>query len=334
MLYATVQIAWLATGTVLPLGPGHAFPPVVQVVLAALAVLAAGACPASTRVRGGLGRTAVGVSLAVVTPVFVLGTFGAPIEFVSLVAGSGTGSGGAGPAHLLLNVVGAGLLLVTALSFRRRLRGRCPRCGEAHSGDSDGPLVHPAASTASAGVRAAVYVGMCGVLPWATTKTVWTLGGDALGVTAQQWREANAGASGAVRALASVGVDFTVLAAALAWFLMLGLVHPWGQVFPRWTLFLSGRRVPRLLPLIPAWLTGVTLALYGTALIVMGVALLVGPEADSGAGGAWMVEFGGLAFGGLGMGLVVAARSYAARTRPVCAVAGARKARGEGSGTE
>ncbi|MFF4644467.1 hypothetical protein [Streptomyces sp. NPDC001389] len=36
---------------------------------------------------------------------------------------------------------------------------------------------------------------------------------------------------------------------------------------------------------------------------------------------AWVVEFGGLAFGGLGFALVAAARSYAARTRPVCASA-------------
>ncbi|MFF4583666.1 hypothetical protein [Streptomyces sp. NPDC001389] len=34
-----------------------------------------------------------------------------------------------------------------------------------------------------------------------------------------------------------------------------------------------------------------------------------------------MVEFGGLAFAGLGIGLIVAARSYAARTHPVCAAA-------------
>ncbi|UQX04646.1 hypothetical protein [Streptomyces sp. RerS4] len=39
------------------------------------------------------------------------------------------------------------------------------------------------------------------------------------------------------------------------------------------------------------------------------------------SGITWFAEFGGLAFGGLGIGLVVAARSYAARTRPVCASA-------------
>ncbi|WP_433254508.1 hypothetical protein ACQPYK_12910 [Streptosporangium sp. CA-135522] len=333
VLYAAVQVTWVMTGTALPLGANRSLPSVVQLILAGLAILAAAACLAGARVRGGPGRMAVRASMAVVIPVFVLGTFGAPIEFVSLIAGAGVGSSGAGLAHLLLDIPGAGLLVVTGLSFRRRLRGRCPRCGRAHPGDVDGPLTHPAASTASVGVRVAVYAGMCGILPWAITKTIWTMGGDALGVTARQWRETGAGGSGLTKALASVGIDFTVLAAMLAWFLMLGLVYPWGQVFPRWTLVLSGRRVPRLLPLIPAWLTGTTLALYGTALTVAAAVMLVagvgtgsGPSSTAVGGGpelsTWMIEFGGLAFAGLGIGLVVAARSYAARTRPVCAAAG------------
>ncbi|WP_354645205.1 hypothetical protein [Kitasatospora camelliae] len=43
------------------------------------------------------------------------------------------------------------------------------------------------------------------------------------------------------------------------------------------------------------------------------------PPFTTGSGITWMVEFGGPAFAGLGIGLLVAARSYAARTRPVCA---------------
>jgi hypothetical protein len=34
-----------------------------------------------------------------------------------------------------------------------------------------------------------------------------------------------------------------------------------------------------------------------------------------------MIAFGGLAFAGLGFGLIAAARSYSARTRPFCAPA-------------
>lgn len=37
-------------------------------------------------------------------------------------------------------------------------------------------------------------------------------------------------------------------------------------------------------------------------------------------GSVWMIEFGGPAFAGLGLGLLMAARSYARRTRPRCVV--------------
>lgn len=284
--YAAVQAFWLLTGTAVPFAFRFTLPPWGQVALA-LAALAA-----LTRM------------LPVVTPVFVLATFGAPIEFVALLGGSG--SGAVSLILLLMNIAGAGLLV--AATVVRRRRGRCPRCGQGHPPPWDAPFLHPPAAPASPRTRAVVYVAMCGILPWAITKTIWTLGGDALGMTAAQWHALNAGASGATRGLAAVGIDFTVLAALLACFLILGLTHRWGMVFP-----LLRRRVPRLLPLIPAWLAGFTLFLYGMALVVGGLVT---------TGWFWMVEFGGLAFGGLGAGLLVGARSYARRTRPVCDVQG------------
>ncbi|MFC8722224.1 hypothetical protein, partial [Kitasatospora sp. NPDC057198] len=266
---------------------------------------------------------------AVALPVFAVGATGLPIHFVALVALTGSESA-TGLVQVLLNAVGAALLLLVLLSSRRRLRGRCPRCGQEHPGTSDGPLVHPAASTAARRTRLAVYLPACGLLPWAGAKTLWTLGGSALGVTAAEWdRAVTPGESGAAAATAAAGIDVTVLAAAVALFLLLGLLHPWGQVFPRWTLPLAGRRVPRLLPLLPAWLTGVPLAVYGAVLNVLALLLATGVLAPPEPGPpftaawqvVWMVEFGGLAFAGLGTALVLAARSYGARTRPVCAAA-------------
>ncbi|MGY6651436.1 hypothetical protein ACXIZN_04650 [Amycolatopsis sp. TRM77291] len=211
--------------------------------------------------------------------------------------------------------------------WARRWRGRCPRCGQKHPGVGDGPLAHPRAGIASKRTRRTVYVLMCGLLPWAGVKTIWTLGGDALGVTAEGWREINASGPGAVEALAAVGIDVTVLAAAAGVLLLLGLMYPWGQVFPRWTLVLAGRRVPRLLPLLPAWLAAVGLSVYGIFLLIFAPLTAVGvlpspaiaPPFTTTSGITWMIAFGGLAFGGLGLGLVAAAKSYATRTRPVCA---------------
>ena len=97
---------------------------------------------------------------------------------------------------------------------------------------------------------------------------------------------------------------------ALAVFLLLGLVRPWGMVFPQWTVWLAGRRVPRFLPLAPVWLVAPTLALYGTG--SLGYAFFT-EYGVIGLGGA-----ASLAFGGYGWALTVAAVSYQSRTRPVC----------------
>jgi hypothetical protein len=283
---------------------------------------------AAAGVRTGRGRRAVAVVLAVALPVFAVGMASVPEYVVTLASASGVESA-TGMCWVGLNAVGTGLLAAVAVSLRRSWAGRCPRCGRRHGGDRYGVLVRPAASVASRRTRAAVFVCVGGLVPWAGVKTVWTLGGSALGVSAAGWRAANSGDSAVARALASVGVDVTVLAAALGVFLLLGLLYPWGQVFPRWTLPLAGRRVPRLLPLLPAWVVGAGLSLYGTVLVLyaplsaLGLLPAVRPSAPftTRSGVTWMVLFGGLAFAGLGYGLLAAARSYTARTRPLCATA-------------
>jgi hypothetical protein len=96
-------------------------------------------------------------------------------------------------------------------------------------------------------------------------------------------------------------------------FLLQGLVRGWGIVFPQWIPWIGGRRVLRLLPLVPAWLVAPTLTLYGFGSIVYAVvvhASLVG------LGGA-----ASLAFACYGTALTLAALSYQRRTRPVCEAA-------------
>ncbi|MFI6445788.1 hypothetical protein [Kitasatospora sp. NPDC050543] len=331
VLFAGIEVSWSASGATVPWSPDAAYAPAVQVFLAAVAVLAAAACLATTRTLARRGRVMVAAALILAVPVFTMGMASLPAYFVSLMALSGVESA-TGLAHDLLSAVGAALLILVALSYRRRRRGRCPRCGQDHAGGFDGPLAHPVPSVASKRTRVTVYLLMCGLLPWAGVKTVWTLGGDALGVTAQGWRDVNAGSSGFAKALASVGIDVTVLAAMAGGFLLLGLLYRWGQVFPRWTLVLAGRRVPRLLPLLPAWLSAAGLSVYGVFPVVYAPLTATGvlPRMEpsgaftTGSGVTWMVLFGGVGFGGLGFGLIAAARSYSARTRPVCAGAAAR----------
>ncbi|MER5929098.1 hypothetical protein [Streptomyces sp. NPDC002054] len=333
-MYAIVEAGWAVTGTTVPFTPHTPYSPVVQLILAGLAIAAGIACRATSRQLDRPGRLAVGGALILTTPVLAMGAIGLPAYFVALAAGSGLESA-TGLAHVLLSTALTAVLALVALSYRRRLAGTCPRCGQKHTGGHDAPLVHPGATTASRRTRRLAYLLMCGMLPWAGVKTIWTLGGDALGITAEKWKESNSGGSEVARALAEVGIDVTVLAAGLGFFLLTGLMYPWGQVFPRWTLVLSGRRVPRLLPLIPAWLTALGLSVYGVFLVIyaplaaLGVLPAPRLDADLGAtlsGTLWLAAFGGMAFGGLGFALLTAARSYSARTRPVCATATAPEA--------
>ncbi|WP_234334264.1 hypothetical protein [Streptomyces sp. NRRL B-1347] len=329
VMSAAVQMAWAATGTGVPLAGERYYPSAVLLATAVAGILAAAVSLASARALTRRGRIAVGVSFGVLLPALGWTVPGVPPTFVTLASGSGVDSV-TGLAQLLLTTGSTVLLAVAAVAYRRRLKGRCPRCGQAHTGPSDGPLAHPEPSTAPRRTRVTAYVLLCGLLPWAGVKTVWLCGGDAIGVRGEAWqKEVEADSSGAPRALAAVGIDVTVLAALLGVFLLLGLLHRWGQVFPRWAPPLSGRRVPRLLPLVPAWLTGAGLACYGTLLTLgaalMAVGVLPGPEPEgvftTGSGLTWMVAFGGLAFGGLGWALLIGARSYAARTGPRCVLA-------------
>ncbi|MFD8825742.1 hypothetical protein ACFV1C_25740 [Streptomyces sp. NPDC059605] len=338
MVYAAVETAWAVTGSTVPFTRHIPYSSAAQFVLAALALVAGAACRVAGRPPeqwGRWGRRAVTAGLALTVPVFAMGMAALPAYFVTLASGSGPESL-TGLVHVLLSTALVSCLVPVGLSYRRRLTGRCPRCGSengnehGHDGGRDVPVRPPDASTAPPRTRKAAYLLLCGLLPWATVKTVWTLGGDAFGVTAEKWKESNSGGSEAVRALAAVGIDVTVLAAGLGIFLLTGLMYRWGQVFPRWVPFLSGRRVPRLLPLVPAWLTAVGLSVYGVVLVIctplaaLGVLPAPEPDAELGAtpaGTLWLAAFGGLAFGGLGFGLLLASRSYYARTRPVCATA-------------
>lgn len=109
------------------------------------------------------------------------------------------------------------------------------------------------------------WAGTVAFLPYAAMKQIWAFGGTFAGTSGAEMRaisERN-GASGIWLTFESWGLDATMLLAALGIFLLWGLVRPWGQVFPRWTPFLRGRRVPRGLPLTPALIGAATLAPYG-----------------------------------------------------------------------
>lgn len=228
------------------------------------------------------------------------------MDVITLMLGQGVDSR-ASAANKALAAVGAVLLAATARS------GRTP-AGTAVRVPSAAPRL----------VQLAAWAGTLAFVPYAAMKLVWASGGTFAGITGEEMlavSERN-GASGIFLTLESWGLDPTALLAALGVFLLWGLVRPWGQVFPRWTLFLRGRRVPRWLPLAPALLGAATLAPYGVvgvgylALATAGVATMRRGDFHS-SGDALLVGWIGMvAFAVYGMALVIAARSYWLRTRP------------------
>ncbi|MEW2218934.1 hypothetical protein AB0939_06390 [Streptomyces sp. NPDC006990] len=178
-------------------------------------------------------------------------------------------------------------------------------------------------------------------------KQIWALGDTFAGMSGAEMRRLSErnGASGIWLGLESWGPDGTMLLAALGVFLLWGLVRPWGQVFPRWTLFLRGRRVPRGLPLAPALIGAATLVPYGV--LVLGYAALATSDVVTMRSGDFhsphdalvVTWIGMVAFAGYGAALTVATCSYWLRTcRPApkpCTVAlpvDARTTRNAGGG--
>lgn len=213
----------------------------------------------------------------------------------------------AAAANRLLAAVGAVSLAATA----RSLGPAGPR-----------GTVPPTPSAAPARIQLVACAGTAAFLPYAAMKLVWAWGGSYAGVDKEEMlavSERN-GASGVWLALESWGLDATVLLAALGVFLLWGLVRQWGQIFPRWVPLLRGRRVPRALPLVPALLGAGSLAPYGVLgfgfCVLASVGVVTMPKGDFPTPedtllAAWP---GMIAFGGYGIALAVAARSYWRRT--------------------
>ncbi|GGW55386.1 hypothetical protein GCM10010503_35540 [Streptomyces lucensis JCM 4490] len=234
--------------------------------------------------------------------------FGLLMDVITLVFGEGVDSWAAAANHMLA-AVGALLLTATAVSDRH----------------PPGGTTAPAPSCAPVGVQLTACAGTVAFLPYAAMKLIWACGGTFADVSKEEMlavSERN-GASEIWLTLESWGLDATVLLAALGVFLLWGLVRPWGQVFPRWSPLIRGRRVPRWLPLVPALIGAATLAPYGVlglgycALATAGVVTMRQGDFHS-PGDALLVSWPGMiAFAVYGVALAVAARSYWLRTRPM-----------------
>ncbi|MFD6986427.1 hypothetical protein ACFWAX_38010, partial [Streptomyces sp. NPDC059956] len=293
VLYAGFGLACALSGTsLLPHGGGSWASGLGWVVVAVgvLVTLVSGAV-----VRYGL-RPELRVLLWVACGLAGITAFSLLMDVITLMVGQGVDSRAAA-ANKALAAVGAVLLAALARS------DRLPA----------GAAVR-APSAASRPVQLAAWAGTLAFVPYAGMKLVWASGGTFAGITGEEIlavSERN-GASGIFLTLESWGLDPTALLAVLGVFLLWGLVRPWGQLFPRWTLLLRGRRVPRWLPLAPALLGAATLAPYGVvgvgylALATVGVVTMRPGDFHS-SGDALLVGWIGIvAFAVYGIALTIA----------------------------
>nr|WSX53774.1 hypothetical protein OG409_35555 [Streptomyces sp. NBC_00974] len=276
-------------------------------VVVAVGAVAAVSCGAVARYGP---RPALRTTLWVLCGLAGLAAFSLLMDVITLMFGQAVDSWMSAANHAL---AAAGVLLLAATA----------RSG---SGSDSGMTVAGSVEASSAAprpVQLAAGAGTAAFLPYVVMKFVWASGGTFAGISGGEMRAISRrnGASGIWLTLESWGLDGTALLAALGVFLLWGLVRPWGQVFPRWTPFLCGRRVPRWLPLAPALMGAATLAPYGvfgigySALATAGVVTMRRGDFHSPDDALLVAWIGMTAFAVYGLALTVAARSYWLRSR-------------------
>jgi hypothetical protein len=217
--------------------------------------------------------------------------------------------------HQLLCLLGGFLWLAATVCYARLSGDACLYCGR-----RDGSEGWTSPTKAARWGRIAVYVAMVAPVFYVLTRYAWALGFP-LGMNEELFRSGQESGKWIGGAL-SLG-NFVLVGAVL----MLGLVQRWGEVFPRWMIGLTGRRVPIALAVIPASLASVLLIVGGIG-IWSGLAQMVANLVAVGAEnveiiGAIIFQLGPtLLFPVWGGALAVATLGYYYRRRGPCSVCG------------
>ena len=216
--------------------------------------------------------------------------------------------------HQLMCLLGGFLWLAATISYARRSGDACPYCGR-----RNGPEGWTSPSNAARWGWIAVYVAMVAPVFYALTRYAWALG-IPLGMTQEYLR------AGQENGMWTSGLFLATFILVVA-LMMLGLVQPWGEVFPRWMIGLAGRRISIALVVIPAALASVLLIVGGIGIwnnLAQMVANAVAAGAEGfGLIGEMMFQVGPtLLFPVTGVALAVATLGYYYRRRGPCSVCG------------
>lgn len=153
----------------------------------------------------------------------------------------------------ILLIVGGLLWAATAVAFRRRSAGSCPRCGFS----DDLPSGWTSPESAARWGRWAVAMAVAVPAGYAATRWAWALG-IPLGMTRRELDRMATEMPGVWWAGALVGT--LGLGGAV---LTLGLVQRWGEIYPRWIPRLRGRPVRPRAAIVPATLAAILMTTAG-----------------------------------------------------------------------
>ena len=325
--YGTVALVWTLTGSGFPFGPGSragdisplrglepsvGAPLFAGVLITAAVVLLAmaerGTPPRPVRIAllAFLGLVAAALLVVVpdarllefagYLPMLIIGfPFGwPPVDYANVFTWV--------LANQAFAVLGGVLLVRAALRWQFRTTGACERCGR--DGRAEG---WTSAASAARWGRWAAYLAAAIPVFYAVVRLAWAAGVP-LGISPEFLADMQR--TGLVWAGAGLGA-FAIVGAILT----LGLVQRWGEVFPRWMIGLSGRRVPIRLATVPATIV---------AIFVMSasVAFFAQPDAFTGVSEHGLASIPMLAWPLWSLALAAATLGYHLRRRPGCGACG------------
>jgi hypothetical protein len=201
-------------------------------------------------------------------------------------------------ANILIMFVGGLLWAATAVVYHRRRHQACTSCGR-----DDKPL--KAWQTPAGALRWgrwAVLIAVVSNIPYEFTRVAWYFGWQ-LGIT-EEFHQMMVDTPGMLEmglAMAAMGIGGGILTH--------GLVHRWGEVYPRWIWFNAGKRVPPMLAIVPASIVAVVLIPAG----LMNIRL----PGDN-AGSLWGLAMPGTLWVAWGAALGAATYAYYLRRRTTC----------------
>jgi hypothetical protein len=296
LAYVLVHLWWAVGGAPRFLNGQESYFPGgwVPVALGALATIGClAAAVGARREVGDAGRYVLAGLNAVAGSALCVYSFLFPVIVVSLLF-EGVGPGIV--ASLLATgggAVGGALCLIIAADERRRAAHACESCGRVH-----GRSPESRAERAPGWAFAGAYLAVAG---YVARMSVWLAD-----TVAGRWPGAANGIS--LTALTT----FVVLMSLAGTLLPLALAHRWGRLWPSWVWPLRGREVPRWLVLGTGLFVGASLTAYfGIAGMT---AWIRGDFGDASL--PLFLEMVGYTLWGIG--LLIAAASYFAMTRPPC----------------